>query len=177
MREMPGWAYVRRATISGVYCPSCAHDDTRVVDSRTADDGAAVRRRRQCPGCGFRFTTFERADAVPLVVVKADGHREEFDRAKVCAGVLAASKGRGIDEAAVEGLVASVEDELRGAGEPVASSRIGVAVLDRLRVLDDVAYLRFASVYKDFDAAADFHREIELLTKTSSLSRGDAATG
>lgn len=95
----------------------------------------------------------------------------------MCAGVLAASKGRGIDEAAVEVLVASVEDELRGAGEPVASSRIGVAVLDRLRVLDDVAYLRFASVYKDFDAAADFHREIELLTKTSSLSRGDAATG
>ena len=171
----PAFADRLRATISAVHCPSCACDDTRVVDSRTADDGAAVRRRRHCEACGFRFTTYERADSVPLVVVKADGQREEFDRSKVCAGVRAASKGRGIDDDAVGELVASVEDELRQVGSPVASSRIGVAVLERLRALDDVAYLRFASVYKDFDAAADFHREIELLTKTPPV-RGDVAT-
>ena len=175
MKGYPAIAYRCRATISAVHCPSCACDDTRVVDSRTADDGAAVRRRRHCESCGFRFTTYERADSVPLIVVKADGQREEFDRSKVCAGVCAASKGRGIDDGAVGELVASVEDELRQAGSPVASSRIGVAVLERLRALDDVAYLRFASVYKDFDAAADFHREIELLTKTPP-ARGDVAT-
>lgn len=149
-----------------MHCPGCRADDTKVVDSRLAEEGAAVRRRRSCPECGFRFTTFERIDEVPLTVVKSSGLREPFDRAKVTAGVSAACKGRAIDESTLIDLSEAVEDEMRAAGPSVSSAQVGVAVLERLRRLDDVAYLRFASVYKDFDAAADFHREIELLSKS-----------
>jgi transcriptional repressor NrdR len=148
-----------------VRCPACHADETKVVDSRVAEEGAAVRRRRECLACSHRFTTFERVDEVPLVVVKSDGTRRPFERAKIVAGVLAASKGRAVDDAAIEQLACAVEDEMRLAGGDVTSAQIGVAVLERLRYLDEVAYLRFASVYKDFDAAADFHREIELLSK------------
>ena len=149
-----------------MHCPACRTDDTKVVDSRLAEDGNAVRRRRECLDCGYRFTTFERMDEVPLLVVKSDGTREGFDRAKVIAGVSAASKGRSLDETAIEALVDGVDEEMRAIGTVVSTAQVGVAVLDRLRLLDDVAYLRFASVYKDFDAAADFHREIELLSKS-----------
>ena len=149
-----------------VHCPGCRAVDTKVVDSRLAEEGAAVRRRRSCADCGFRFTTFERIDEVPLTVVKSSGVSELFDRAKVVAGVSAACKGRAIDEAMLVELSEAVEDEMRAAGPAVSSAQVGVAVLERLRRIDDVAYLRFASVYKDFDAAADFHREIELLSKS-----------
>ena len=128
-----------------------------------------MRRRRACPECGFRFTTFERVDEVPLTVVKSDGEREGFDRAKVISGVVAACKGRSIDESAIASLSEDVEDEMRVVGPMVTSAQVGVAVLERLRRIDEVAYLRFASVYKDFDAAADFHREIELLSKSGHL--------
>jgi transcriptional repressor NrdR len=148
-----------------VRSPACHADETKVVDSRVAEDGAAVRRRRECLSCSHRFTTFERLDEVPLVVVKSDGTRRSFERSKIVAGVVAACKGRAVDDAAIEHLASSVEDEMRLAGGEVSSAQIGVAVLERLRSLDEVAYLRFASVYKDFDAAADFHREIELLSK------------
>ncbi len=158
-------------TLFSVHCPSCGVDDTRVADSRTAADGAAVRRRRHCPECGYRFTTFERLEEIPLCVVKSDGRQEPFDRVKIESGVRAASKGRGIDDAALASLVAEVEDTARLAGPHVSTTQLGVAVLERLRTLDEVAYLRFASVYKDFDAAADFHREIELLTKADERSR------
>jgi transcriptional repressor NrdR len=149
-----------------VHCPACRALDTRVVDSRTAEEGAAVRRRRQCPSCGHRFTTFERVDHVPLTVLKSDGSRQPFDREKLIAGLRAATKGRAVDEARLEMLATAVEDATRLHGSEVASAVIGLAVLDELRAVDDVAYLRFASVYKDFDAAADFHREIELLEKS-----------
>jgi len=149
-----------------VHCPACRADDTKVVDSRLAEEGSAVRRRRECLECGFRFTTFERMGEVPLVVVKSNGSRESFDRAKVTSGVAAASKGRSLTDEAIGELVDAVEDEMRGLGAAVTTAQVGLAVLDRLRLLDDVAYLRFASVYKDFDAAADFHREIELLSKS-----------
>jgi len=149
-----------------VHCPACRADDTKVVDSRLAEEGNAVRRRRECLDCGFRFTTFERMDEVPLVVVKSDGSREPFDRSKVTSGVAAASKGRALADEAIVTLVDGVEEEMRSVGAAVTTAQVGVAVLDRLRLLDDVAYLRFASVYKDFDAAADFHREIELLSKS-----------
>ena len=151
-----------------MYCPTCRDDDTRVVDSRLAEEGAAVRRRRECITCGHRFTTFERVDELPLVVVKSDGRQQPFDRTKLLAGITAAIKGRPVDAAAVDGVVVAVEDSLRLAGGPVSSSQIGLVVLEHLRGLDEVAYLRFASVYKNFDAAADFHREIELLTKLSA---------
>jgi len=127
-----------------------------------------VRRRRQCASCGHRFTTFEREDQVPLLVVKSDGRRQPFDPAKVVAGVVAATKGRNVGLKRVEQLAESVEESIRLGGSEVASAQIGVAVLEHLRRLDEVAYLRFASVYKDFDAAADFHRELELLGKLSA---------
>jgi transcriptional repressor NrdR len=124
-----------------------------------------VRRRRQCPECSFRFTTYERLEEVPLVVVKSNGDREPFDRAKIVQGVTAASKGRPVGANEVDALAMSVEDEIRLVGGDVTSARIGLAVLDRLRLVDEVAYLRFASVYKEFDAAADFQSELDLLAK------------
>ena len=148
-----------------MHCPVCRVDDTKVVDSRLAEEGGAVRRRRQCRACAHRFTTFERIDEVPLVVVKSDGGTEPFNRAKIVAGIAAATKGRGIDAGVLESVAEAVEDSVRLQGSPVSSAHIGVVVLDRLRTIDEVAYLRFASVYKNFDAAADFHRELELLSK------------
>jgi transcriptional repressor NrdR len=151
-----------------VLCPSCRADDTKVVDSRLAADGTAIRRRRRCSSCGHRFTTFERVEEVPLVVVKSDGSTEPFDRSKIVFGVAAATKGRNVEPDQIDELAAAVEDEVRLDGHEVTTSRIGLAVLDRLRSLDEVAYLRFASVYKNFDAAADFQSELELLSKLGS---------
>jgi transcriptional repressor NrdR len=147
-----------------VRCPVCGSLDDKVVDSRLADDGAAIRRRRECLGCNRRFTTFERVDEVPFVVVKRSGEREPFDRTKVAAGIRAAAKNRPVSDDQVEALTAEVEDSLRVEGTDVSSERVGVAVLSRLRSLDEVAYVRFASVYKDFDDARDFEREVGLLS-------------
>ncbi len=152
-------------------CPSCRADETKVVDSRLAADGTAIRRRRRCSSCGYRFTTFERVEEVPLVGVKSDGSTEPFDRDKIVFGVAAATKGRQVSAEQIDELAAAVDDEVRLDGNEVTSSRIGLAVLDRLRALDEVAYLRFASVYKDFDAAADFESELELLSKLGSPGR------
>lgn len=156
-----------RSTVFDMHCVVCRHDDTKVVDSRTAEDGAAIRRRRECPSCLHRFTTYERVDEVPLMVAKTKGGREPFDRVKIISGVMAAAKGRPIDEDMVNALADSVEEELKmTAGGEVPSTRVGLAVLDRLRELDEVAYIRFASVYKNFDAAEDFQREAALLDKS-----------
>ena len=156
-------------------CPSCAGVDDKVVDSRTTDDGAAIRRRRACLACGRRFTTFERIEESPLVVVKRSGHREPFDRAKLVAGLRAATKNRAGVAERVEALAAELEEVLRMEGPEVPSQAIGLAVLERLRVLDEVAYLRFASVYKGFEDVGDFEREVGLLTKdTAPKRRGDA---
>jgi transcriptional repressor NrdR len=148
-----------------VRCPACRADDTKVVDSRTAQDGAAIRRRRLCPSCQHRFTTFERMEEVPLMVTKRSGQRVPFDRAKIVAGVRAAAKGRPVTAEELENLAVDVEDAMRLDGPEVTSAHVGVAVLDALRHLDEVAYLRFASVYKGFDDAADFERELTLLAK------------
>jgi transcriptional repressor NrdR len=153
-----------------VHCPVCRADDTKVVDSRLAGEGTAVRRRRHCPSCGHRFTTFERVDEVPLLVVKSDGRTESFDRGKIVAGITAATKGRHLEAARIEQVAETIEDGARLQGSEVSSAEIGLAVLEQLRTMDEVAYLRFASVYKNFDAAADFHREIELLTKAAATS-------
>ncbi len=149
-------------------CPTCHDDDTKVVDSRVAEEGSAIRRRRQCLGCGGRFTTFERVDHAPLTVVKSHGGEEPFDRQKLIGGLAAATKGRNVSAATLQEIAVGVEDSMRLLGSRVTSANIGVAVLDRLRVVDEVAYLRFASVYKDFDGASDFHRELELLEKSAS---------
>ncbi len=138
-----------------------------MVDSRQADDGTSIRRRRACLGCRRRFTTFERLDEVPLLVVKRSGDREPFDRTKVITGLLAATKGRPVDVDQLEELASSVEEALRSDGTDVASNEVGLAVLERLRELDVVAAVRFASVYKEFDDLADFERELTELTHSA----------
>lgn len=142
-----------------------------MVDSRLADEGAAIRRRRECLGCGRRFTTFERVEEQPLWVVKRSGVREPFDRAKVVAGVRAASKNRPVTDEMVQDLAQRVEEALRGVSTEPTSQQVGVAVLEQLKELDDVAYLRFASVYKGFEDLGDFQREVGLLTKTTEPKR------
>jgi transcriptional repressor NrdR len=152
-----------------VRCPACSSLDDRVIDSRTSDDGGTIRRRRECAGCGRRFTTYERIEEVPVVIVKRSGQREPFDRVKIVVGLRAAAKSRPLSDDQLEAIAADVDDQLRlaGAGH-VPSERIGLLVLDHLRELDHVAYMRFASVYKGFDDAADFEREITLLTKETA---------
>jgi transcriptional repressor NrdR len=136
-----------------------------------AEEGAAIRRRRECNACGERFTTFERIGDLPLVIEKRSGEREPFDRAKVVAGIQAACKNRPVGEPAIEALASEVEDHLRSMHQPVSSQEIGVAVLEGLKDLDDVAYLRFASVYKGFEDAGDFEREVGLLVKSTEPKR------
>lgn len=150
-------------------CPNCTRVDDKVVDSRLADDGVAIRRRRECLECGRRFTTFERIEEVGLVVVKRSGLRQPFQRTKIVAGVRAAAKNRPVGPEQFESLAADVEEALRLEGSEVTSARVGAAVLDRLRALDEVAYVRFASVHKDFDDPRDFEREIGLLATVDPL--------
>ena len=154
-------------------CPWCASLEDKVVDSRLADDGGAIRRRRVCLECDRRFTTYERVEEVPLVVVKRSGAREPFQRAKVSAGIRAATKNRPVTDEAVEALAAAVEEEVRLLGPAPTSHQIGLAALERLRHLDEVAYLRFASVYKGFEDVGDFEREVGLLTEGG----GDEGSG
>ncbi|MGQ0617977.1 MAG: transcriptional regulator NrdR [Acidimicrobiia bacterium] len=147
-------------------CPTCDSLDDKVVDSRSADDDRSIRRRRECLGCGRRFTTYERVEEAPLMVVKRSGQRQPFDRNKIVAGLRAAAKGRPIAAGELETLAERLEDSLRlGGGGDIPSEQVGLAVLDRLRAVDEVAYVRFASVYKGFDDAADFEHELTLLAK------------
>ena len=159
----------------GVRCPACGSFDDKVIDSRQADDGSAIRRRRVCVACERRFTTFERVEEAPLVVTKRSGDRVPFDRAKIVAGIRAAAKGRPVDAedgAAVDDLASEVEDALRLEGRAdVSSEEIGRAVLERLREADPVAAIRFASVYLGFDDLADFEREVTLLSKRTEPKR------
>ncbi|MCU1501113.1 MAG: nrdR [Ilumatobacteraceae bacterium] len=155
-------------TSAAMRCPKCHADDTKVIDSREAEEGLTIRRRRSCVACAHRFTTYERMEEVPLVVVKSHGSREPFDRAKIVAGVRAATKGRPVTALQVEALAERVEDHARLHGREISSAELGLAVLEQLRLLDEVAYVRFASVYKNFDAVADFQRELVLLEKLQS---------
>jgi len=152
-------------------CPVCAGLDDKVVDSRLADEGAAIRRRRECLECGRRFTTFERVEEAPLLVVKRSGDREPFDRVKLVRGVASAAKNRPVSEAAMLQLAADVEEELRLTGNEVPSSAVGLAVLRRLEGVDPVAYVRFASVYKGFEDVDDFQREVVALSKATAPKR------
>lgn len=137
-----------------------------MIDSRQAEDGQSIRRRRQCLACASRFTTFERVEILALAVVKRSGRREAFDPAKITEGVRAAAKARPVDDGDIEALAAAVEEEVRLDGGPeVTSERVGRAVLERLYELDAVAAVRFASVYKGFDDPSDFEDELTLLTK------------
>jgi transcriptional repressor NrdR len=149
-----------------VRCPFCRANDDKVVDSRLADESAAIRRRRECLACGRRFTTYERIEEVSLLILKRAGAIEPFNAAKLRAGIERSATGR-LDAPTVDRLVADVEEELRAMGGEVASDRVGMAVLERLRALDHVAYLRFASVYKGFEDLSDFEREVGELQKTT----------
>lgn len=150
-------------------CPYCSSEEDKVVDSRIAEEGRAIRRRRECLGCSRRYTTFERAEEVPLLVAKRSGEEEPFMREKITAGLYAAFKNRPVTEAEIEALADDVEEAMRAdIRRPVPSAEIGREVLERLRNLDDVAYLRFASVYKDFQELNDFERELGLLQKKTA---------
>jgi transcriptional repressor NrdR len=144
-----------------VFCPFCRHPDSRVIDSRNADEGAAIRRRRSCPDCGRRFTTQE---SVILMVAKRSGATEPFTRDKIVTGVRRACQGRPVTEDQLAILAQQVEDTIRGRGcAEVPSHDVGLAILGPLRDLDEVAYLRFASVYRGFESLSDFEEEIAAL--------------
>ncbi|MFE3453481.1 transcriptional regulator NrdR [Nonomuraea sp. NPDC059194] len=144
-----------------MHCPFCRHPDTRVIDSRSTDDGAAIRRRRTCPECGRRFTTQE---TVLLMVSKRSGVTEPFSRDKVVAGVRRACQGRPVSEDSLAQLGQRVEEAIRARGAAeIPSNEVGLAILGPLRELDEVAYLRFASVYRGFESLADFEAEIKQL--------------
>jgi transcriptional repressor NrdR len=151
-----------------VRCPYCRQVDDRVVDSRLAEDGGAIRRRRECAACGRRYTTYERIDDRPLLVIKRSGDTEPFDRSKLVAGIDRAVTGRPVPAETVEALALEIEELLRKLGPEVTSQDVGLAVLERLKALDAVSYLRFASVYKGFEDLADFEREVTLLQKTTA---------
>jgi transcriptional repressor NrdR len=140
-------------------CPDCGATDTRVIDSRPAEAGSAIRRRRECESCSHRFTTYERLEP-QLVVRKRNGRLEAFSAPKLASGVSAALADRPVSGSDVQELVAEVEEDLRMRGPQVTSEEIGKEILDRLKVVDEVAYLRFASVYKEFQGAADFEKEM-----------------
>ena len=147
-------------------CPYCGNPDTRVVDSRPADDNTAIRRRRVCDVCGKRFTSYERVDTIPLIVIKKDGTREIFDRSKIETGVLRACHKRPVTAQQIHDLVYSVETEVYAKGErEVPSSEIGEIVMDRIKDLDAVAYVRFASVYREFKDVETFMDELKKFLK------------
>ena len=150
-------------------CPFCAHEDSQVKDSRPSEDGAAIRRRRQCEGCGARFTTFERVQLRDLVVAKKDGKREPFDRAKLERAIGHSCRKRDVDPAKIDQLVSGVQRQMETLGDEVPSVKIGEAVMAGLKALDHVAYIRFASIYKDFSEPGDFAEIAERVEKEGPL--------
>jgi transcriptional repressor NrdR len=154
-----------------MHCPWCGHADTRVVDSRPAEDGTSIRRRRECESCSKRFTTFERAHGLGLRVIKRDGTREPYERENVVSGLRKALTNRPVPEAEIVALAERVEERLRPKGPDVTTQEVGLEVLAQLRRVDEVAYLRFASVYKDFQELTDFERELGLLLQKRQPKR------
>ena len=151
-------------------CPYCQYKDSKVLDSRAIEDGDGIRRRRECPGCRRRFTTFERAERTALLVIKRDGGREAFDRTKILIGMVRACEGRPVSRAVLEAAVEEIEMELRKRGVPsLASREIGDQVIERLRRMDDVAYVRFASVYRRVGDVDRLMEEIERLKARKQL--------
>ena len=156
-----------------MFCPFCRHPDSRVVDSRTSDDGLAIRRRRQCPECGRRFSTTETAS---LSVIKRNGIVELFSREKIVSGVRKACQGRPVSDADLAQLAQKVEEAIRQTGvAQIDANDIGLAILPELRELDEVAYLRFASVYQGFDSLEDFESAITLLRVEHATEAADTA--
>ncbi len=152
-------------------CPWCGHADDKVVDSRPAEEGRAIRRRRECLSCGRRYTTHERVEELGLTVVKNDERREPWDRQKMVAGIRKAIVNRPVTDEQVVRMTDRIETRLRRRGPDVTSQQIGLEVLQALQKLDQVAYLRFASVYKDFQGVGDFQRELGLFPQKKQPSR------
>ena len=155
-------------------CPWCHAEDDKVVDSRPADGGSAIRRRRECLTCARRYTTFERVEGVGLVVVKRDGARDPFDRVKLAGGIEKAIKNRPVSAEQVDRIVDRVQERLRRKGPEVTSQQVGIEVLSALAKLDQVAYMRFASVYKDFQEITDFERELGVLLQKKAPAKRHA---
>jgi transcriptional repressor NrdR len=149
-----------------VICPFCASEFTRVVDKREGESGKATRRRRECQKCGRRFTTFERAETLDLLVIKKDGKREAFDRLKLRGGIIKACEKRPVSAEDIEKSIDGIEAELRKAGiAEITSKKIGDLVIKKIKKLDEVAYIRFASVYRQFADLGDFEKELAKLSK------------
>ncbi|HIW88450.1 transcriptional regulator NrdR [Ligilactobacillus pabuli] len=145
-------------------CPQCHHNSSRVVDSRPADNGHAIRRRRECENCGYRFTTFERVEATPLLVIKKNGTREEFDREKILRGIMRSAEKRPVGMDKITSIVDNIESKVRAlGGTEVSTQLIGKYVMDELVNVDDVAYIRFASVYREFKDMGSFVNELNEL--------------
>ena len=145
-------------------CPYCGHEELKVVDSRDSDTGEAIRRRRECLGCNKRFTTYERVENIPFYVIKKDGRREDFNRQKLFDGLMTACEKRDISPTAIEATIDEIESELRSTGKmEIPTREIGELVMDKLRKLDDVAYVRFASVYRSFKDVGEFMSELKEL--------------
>ena len=158
-------------------CPFCRHDDTRVLDSRPTEEGMAIRRRRECTMCERRFTSYERVEEPPLLVVKKDGRREAFDRQKILRGMITACEKRPVALAQLESLAASVERRIRDQGiDEVPSHWVGEQVMDLLAALDTVAYVRFASVYRDFTDLRGFKELLERMDPRASGGESDPGT-
>ncbi|RDW16311.1 transcriptional regulator NrdR [Oceanobacillus arenosus] len=148
-------------------CPNCNNKNTKVFDSRPTDEGRSIRRRRECEECGFRFTTFERMEQAPLIIVKKDGTRQEFAREKLVRGLIRACEKRPVPLETIEGIASDVEKELRNSGSSeVASDHVGEMVMERLSKVDEVAYVRFASVYRQFKDITVFLEELKGLAGT-----------
>ncbi|RJQ51283.1 MAG: transcriptional repressor NrdR [Actinobacteria bacterium] len=145
-------------------CPFCAHEETKVVDSRTTETGDAIRRRRECLECAKRFTTYERTEEAPLAVVKKNGEREPFDRAKLLSGLARATVKRHVSQSTLDELVAEIESDMRNQFKyEVSSQELGDMILRKLKKIDKVAYVRFASVYREFSDLDDFATELSKL--------------
>ena len=156
-----------------MHCPFCRHSDSRVVDSRTAEDGSSIRRRRQCPQCGRRFTTME---ATSLSVIKRSGVSEEFSRQKIVTGVRKACQGRPVNDDDLAKLAQRVEEKIRGLGvAEIDADEVGLAILEPLRELGQIAYLRFASVYQGFDSLEDFEAAIASLRRDLQVRAEESA--
>lgn len=156
-------------------CPNCHYNDTRVIDSRPAEDGTFLRRRRCCDRCAYRFTTHERVLQAPLIIVKKDGRREEFDAAKLRSGIAKACNKRSVPTERIAQLVEAVEAALRQEGKPeIASERVGEHVMEQLFEIDQVAYVRFASVYQRFDDVRRFAQLLERMSRRARKERDNA---
>ena len=148
-------------------CPFCGDDNTRVIDSRPADDNEAIRRRRQCDECGQRFTTYEKVETIPLIVIKKDKNRETYDRSKIESGVVRSCHKRPVSVDQIEACVDEIENKIFNLGvREIESEKIGEIVMDQIRALDQVAYVRFASVYRQFKDADTFMSELKKLLDT-----------